>query len=71
MSSQHWYNKYQLYMKSHSNIQVHDEDNFCVTGDKVVIKLCRPLSNTKSYFVKRVVKPFPRDDFYKQPQDEP
>ena len=65
MNTQHWYNKYKVFMKTHSNLQVHDEENFCVTGDKVVVKLCRPVSNSKSYFVKRVAKPFPRDDFYK------
>jgi hypothetical protein len=41
-----------------------------VTGDKVVIKLCRPLSQSKSYFVQRVVKPFPRDDYYIDRKEE-
>ena len=70
MSSQNWQKKYKFYAKTSSNLQVHDEENFCITGDKVVVKLCRPVSNSKSYFVKRIVKPFPRDDFYKEPQDQ-
>lgn len=70
VSSQHWNNKYQRYHKTSRNKQVHDEENFCITGDKVVIKLCQPVSNSKSYYVKRVVKPFPRDDFYLDKKDE-
>jgi small subunit ribosomal protein S17 len=40
--------------------QVHDEDNFCMIGDKVVIRTCRPMSATKRYFVKQVVLAVPR-----------
>lgn len=63
-SFHHWNSKYLRYFYKHSKVQVHDENQDCVTGDKVIIKLCQQLSNTKSYYVKRIVKPFGRDDFY-------
>lgn len=48
----------QKYKKTYSRtgtFQVHDEDEFCVLGDKVVIQTCRPMSKTKRYFVRNVV----------------
>ena len=48
----------QRYKKTYSrvgNFHVHDEDEFCVLGDKVVIQACRPISKTKRYFVRNVV----------------
>ena len=63
-SFHHWNAKYLRYFNKHSNVQVHDEVEACVTGDKVIIKLCNQLSKTKSYYVKRIVKPFGRDDYY-------
>ncbi len=50
-------------MYSNKNKQVHDENNYCVTGDKVVIRATEKLSKTKAYFVKSIVKPFPRGDY--------
>jgi small subunit ribosomal protein S17 len=41
--------------------QAHDEEEFCRVGDKVVIRACRPLSKTKRYYVRNVVKMFPRE----------
>lgn len=63
-SFHHWSTKYLRYFNKHSNVQVHDEVEACVTGDKVIIKLCEQLSKSKSYYVKRIVKPFGRDDYY-------
>jgi ribosomal protein S17 len=40
VSAQNWNNKYQIFLNSHKNKLVHDELNYCVTGDKVVIKGC-------------------------------
>ncbi len=51
-------------MTRSSKFLVHDEENFCRSGDKVVIKNCLPLSERKHYFVRNIVKPFPRNDFY-------
>lgn len=44
---------------------VHDEENFCVSGDKVVIKACRPITNRKHYFIRNIVKAFPRTDIFR------
>jgi small subunit ribosomal protein S17 len=38
-----------------NEFQVHDEEEFCRIGDKVVIQSCRPMSRTKKYFVRNVV----------------
>jgi small subunit ribosomal protein S17 len=48
----------QKYKKTYSRtekFQVHDESEFCVLGDKVVIQACRPMSKSKRYFVRNVV----------------
>ncbi len=39
---------------------MHDENNYCVTGDRVIIGNCFKMSNTKAYYVKSIVKPIPR-----------
>lgn len=48
----------QKYKKTFSRsgyFQVHDENEYCVLGDKVVIQTCRPMSKTKRYFVRNIV----------------
>nr|YP_010152926.1 ribosomal protein S17 [Olisthodiscus luteus]QQW50587.1 ribosomal protein S17 [Olisthodiscus luteus] len=35
---------------------VHDEDNVCNVGDKIIIKQTRPLSKRKCWALKEVVK---------------
>ncbi len=35
----------------------HDEEEYCRTGDKVVIRSCHKISNSKSYFVRNIVRP--------------
>lgn len=60
-----YYNKkYKGYAKDTTHFLVHDEENFCVSGDKVVIRSCLPLSKRKHYYIRNVVKPFPRKDYY-------
>ena len=61
---QFWNNKYRKYFHSSSKFLAHDEENFTITGDKVVIKACRPISARKHYYVRNVVKAFPRNDYY-------
>ena len=63
VSAQHWNFKYKKYLYSHKNKQVHDEYNYCVAGDKVVIRGMEKMSKTKAYFVKNIVKPFGRGDY--------
>ena len=62
VSAQNWNNKYKRYLHSHKNKLVHDELNYCVSGDKVVIKNCAKLTPLKHYYVKNIIKPFPRDE---------
>jgi ribosomal protein S17 len=63
VSAQTWNNKYKIFMHSHKNKLVHDETNYCVTGDKVIIKCTHKLSKQKAYYVKNIVRPFARDEF--------
>ena len=35
---------------------VHDEENFCKSGDKVVIRQCRKLTQHKYYYVRNIIK---------------
>lgn len=63
VSAQNWNNKYQRYMHSNKNKLVHDELNYCVSGDKVIIRGCPKLSKHKAYYVKNIVKALPRDEF--------
>ena len=62
VSAQNWNNKYKRFLNVHKNKLVHDETNYCVTGDKVIIKGCPKLSKQKHYYVKNIVKAFPRDE---------
>ena len=60
VSSRHYNQKYKKYLYNHKHKQVHDELNYWVTGDKVIIANCQQLTNTKAYYVKTIVKPFLR-----------
>ena len=60
MSSRFWNRKYKKSLYSNKSKQVHDEHNYCVTGDRVIISNCNKMSNTKAYYVKTIVKPIPR-----------
>jgi small subunit ribosomal protein S17 len=47
---------YQRYVKSSRKLTAHDEQNQCNVGDVVSIVSCRPLSRTKRWRLKEVVK---------------
>lgn len=49
--------------KSSSKLQVHDEDNICKVGDKVVIRGCMPVSKLKHYYLRNIVWMVPRHNF--------
>ncbi|CAG9329278.1 unnamed protein product [Blepharisma stoltei] len=51
------YNKTYSWARS---FQVHDEEEYCVLGDKVIIRSCRPMSKTKRYYVRNIVVMMPR-----------
>ena len=45
---------YNIYKTRASQYQAHDQDDFCRIGDIVVIKACKKLSPTKSYYVRNI-----------------
>lgn len=53
-----WWKSYNYifnrYKSRASQYQVHDEENFCRIGDVVVIKACKKLTPTKSYYVRNI-----------------
>jgi small subunit ribosomal protein S17 len=55
--------KYKLHMKSSSKFQVHDEEEICKVGDKVVIRGCHPVSKLKHYYIRNIVWMVPRHNF--------
>ncbi len=48
--------RYHKVVKRFKKYLVHDERNECKVGDKVIATECRPLSKTKSFRLKSVVK---------------
>lgn len=48
--------KYKKYIRRHSKVHAHDENNEAATGDRVEVMECRPLSKTKRYRLVRVVE---------------
>jgi hypothetical protein len=52
------------------NFHAHDEEEFCKTGDKVVISACRKLSSTKHYYVRNIVKPMVRQNLSGEPETQ-
>jgi len=51
--------KYGKYLRRHRVFHVHDENNDAREGDRVAIRLCRPISKTKHW---RLVKVLERAD---------
>ncbi len=47
---------YGKYIKRSTKVLVHDEDNRCGEGDKVLIAECRPLSKSKSWRVVEILE---------------
>ena len=60
----HWNHHYAKYQRSTSLFHCHDPENYCVIGDKVVIKACDKLSPTKYYYIRNVVLPMGRNNCY-------
>ena len=42
-------------MTKSKNFHCHDGENYCRTGDKVVIQQCRKITPIKYYFVRNIV----------------
>ena len=47
---------YQRYLRRNKKFHAHDESNECRVGDQVVISACRPMSKTKRWRVKEIVR---------------
>jgi small subunit ribosomal protein S17 len=47
---------YGKYIKRSTKVRVHDEENSCREGDKVMIAECRPLSKSKSWRVIEILE---------------
>ena len=54
-------------MNRSKNFHAHDGEEFCETGDKVVIRRCRKLSSIKHYFVRNIVLPVARQNLTGEP----
>jgi small subunit ribosomal protein S17 len=52
--------KYGKYIRRRTILHAHDEQNEAVTGDKVEIALCRPVSKTKSWRLVQILDRAPR-----------
>ena len=51
--------KYGKYVSHRSVLHVHDENNESLTGDRVEVAPCRPISKTKSWKLVRIVEKHP------------
>ena len=51
-----------LWIQSSKNFHAHDPEEFCKTGDKVVLRACRKLSPIKHYYVRNIVLPIGRQN---------
>jgi small subunit ribosomal protein S17 len=47
--------RYKKYVRRRSYYKVHDEDNRCAVGDRVLIRETRPLSKDKRWRVRAIV----------------
>ena len=52
------------------HIHAHDEENFCKSGDKVVIRRCRTMSSIKNYYVRNIILPTARQNLTGEPQTD-
>ena len=55
INSYHWNYKVGFWMSRNKNFHCHDEENYCRTGDKVIIKACRKMSAIKHFYVRNIV----------------
>ena len=63
----HFNNKFGIWMSRANKFHCHDEDEYCRTGDKVVIRYGgKKVSPVKYYYVRNVVLPVGRHHTYDQ-----
>ena len=64
VSSYTWNHKVGFWITRANHFHCHDGENYCRTGDKVVIQACRKLSKSKYFFVHRIILAAGRQNFY-------
>jgi small subunit ribosomal protein S17 len=47
---------YRRFMRTTSKFMVHDEENSCNNGDRVLIEECRPISRRKRWRVRKIIE---------------
>lgn len=48
--------RYKKYIKRHTRFLVHDPEEQCKVGDLVRVEECKPISKTKKWIVREIVK---------------
>ncbi|GAB4273094.1 MAG: 30S ribosomal protein S17 [Candidatus Rifleibacteriota bacterium] len=48
--------RYKKYIKRHTRFLAHDPQEICKVGDMVRVEECRPISKTKKWIVREIVK---------------
>eukprot|EP00806_Schmidingerella_arcuata_P006581 Macronucleus_6996.p1 GENE.Macronucleus_6996~~Macronucleus_6996.p1 ORF type:complete len:144 (+),score=36.99 Macronucleus_6996:1-432(+) len=69
-SNYRWLTKVSMWTQRSKNFLVHDEENFCRTGDKVVIRSCRKMTAKKHYYVRNIIKHVGRQNVSGKPQTQ-
>jgi small subunit ribosomal protein S17 len=48
--------RYKKYIKRHTRFLAHDPNEVCKVGDIIRVEECRPISKTKKWIVREIVK---------------
>jgi small subunit ribosomal protein S17 len=59
VSRQFMHPKYKKYVRKQKRYKVHDQDNECRPGDRVLIEETRPLSKDKRWKLKEIIEKAP------------
>ena len=59
ITRRYMHKKYKKYVKKRERYQIHDPENQCAIGDKVLIEECRPLSKHKRWKLKEIIEKAP------------
>lgn len=59
VSRQYMHPKYRKYVRRQKRYQVHDPENECRSGDRVLIEETRPLSKNKRWKLKEIIEKAP------------
>ncbi len=59
VTRQYMHPKYKKYVRKQKRYKVHDEENECRSGDRVLIEETRPLSKQKRWKLKEIIEKAP------------